>query len=136
MLRITLNDNQRKELRRISRQAIGRESERVHFVMMSDQGIRAPEIWHFTISKHKRSTDFIAFLTVVLSSYAIDAIYILVDNASIHHSAATRKWLLAHPRLQLVYLPTYTGHQLNPVEKVWWQLNTLHRRQSQFQVCG
>jgi hypothetical protein len=21
-----------------------------------------------------------------------------------------------------VYLPTYTGHQLNPVEKVWWDL--------------
>lgn len=78
--------------------------------------------WHFTIAKHKRSADFIAFLTVVLSSYATDVIYVLVDNASIHHSAATRKWLLAHPRLQLVYLPTYTGHQLNPVEKVWWQL--------------
>lgn len=78
--------------------------------------------WHFTISKHKRSIDFIAFLTIVLSSYATGVIYVLVDNASIHHSAATRKWLLAHPRLQLVYLPTYTGHQLNPVEKVWWQL--------------
>jgi transposase len=28
----------------------------------------------------------------------------------------------AHPRLELVYLPTYSGHQLNPVEKVWWAL--------------
>ena len=78
--------------------------------------------WHFTISKHKRSTDFIAVLTLLLSSYVTSTIYVIVDNASIHHSAATRKWLLAHPRLQLVYLTTYSGHLLNPVEKVWWQL--------------
>jgi transposase len=78
--------------------------------------------WHFTTSPRKRSIDFIAFLTVVLSGYATGLIYVIVDNASIHHSAVTRKWLLAHPRVQLVYLPTYSGHQLNPVEKVWWQL--------------
>jgi hypothetical protein len=27
-------------------------------------------------------------------------------------------WLAQQPRLQLVYLPTYSGHELNPVEKV------------------
>ncbi len=78
--------------------------------------------WHFTLSARKRSSEFIAFLTRLLANYTTGIIYVIVDNASIHHSAATRHWLLAHPRVQLVYLPTYTGHQLNPVEKVWWQL--------------
>jgi len=78
--------------------------------------------WDFTLSARKRSADFIAFLTVLLTRYATGVIYVIVDNASIHHSAATLKWLLTHPRVQLVYLPTYSGHQLNPVEKVWWQL--------------
>lgn len=46
----------------------------------------------------------------------------IVDNAPIHVSKLVRAWVAAHPRLELVYLPTYSGHQLNPVEKVWWAL--------------
>jgi hypothetical protein len=30
-----------------------------------------------------------------------------------------------HTRLQLVYLPIYSGHRLNPVERVWWDLNDI-----------
>ena len=33
-----------------------------------------------------------------------------------------QQWLAAHSRLVLLYLPTYSGHRLNPVEKVWWAL--------------
>jgi transposase len=52
----------------------------------------------------------------------VGTLYVILDNASIHHSQATRTWLAQHPRLHLIYLPTYTGHHLNPVEKVWWEL--------------
>ncbi len=45
-----------------------------------------------------------------------------MDNAAIHTSRAVRAWLEGQCRLELVYLPTYSGHQLNPVEKVWWAL--------------
>ena len=41
---IQLRESQRTELRRLARQAIGRVSERVHFVLLSDQGKRVPEI--------------------------------------------------------------------------------------------
>jgi transposase len=78
--------------------------------------------WHYQVSAHKRSGEFSAFLDMLLVAYAVGIVYVILDNVSIHHSRATLTWLAAHPRLQLVYLPTYTGHRLNPVEKVWWQL--------------
>ena len=43
-IRIELNDEQRQELRRLARAAIGRVSERAHFVLLSDQGKSVPEI--------------------------------------------------------------------------------------------
>lgn len=78
--------------------------------------------WHYQVTARKCSADFTAFLTSLLVAYAIGTIYVILDNVSIHHSKATLACLASHPRLQLVYLPTYSGHQLNPVEKVWWQL--------------
>ncbi len=78
--------------------------------------------WHYRVSAHKRSADFTGLLTALLSAYAVGTLYVILDNVAIHHSRATLTWLAAHPRVQLVYLPTYCGHQLNPVEKVWWHL--------------
>ena len=43
-IRIRLNDEQRHALRRLAREAIGRVSERAHFVLLSDQGKSVPEI--------------------------------------------------------------------------------------------
>jgi putative transposase len=78
--------------------------------------------WHYTLTAHKRSSDFIAFLDTLLAAYTSGTLFVIADNASIHHSQALRRWLDQHPRVQMIYLPTYAGHVLNPVEKVWWQL--------------
>jgi transposase len=78
--------------------------------------------WLYQLAAHKRSADFIAFLTQLLATYPTGWVYVLVDNASIHTSQAVQRWLVAQDRLVLVYLPTYSGHRLNPVEKVWWAL--------------
>ncbi len=78
--------------------------------------------WVYHLTDRKRSVEFIAFLTALLTAYPTGMIYVIVDNASIHTSRAVQKWLAEHARLELVYLPTYSGHQLNPVEKVWWDL--------------
>ncbi len=76
----------------------------------------------YLIAAHKRGVEFIAFLTALLMAYPAGTIYVMVDNASLHTSRAVKHWLTLHTRLQLVYLPTYSGHRLNPVEKVWWDL--------------
>jgi transposase len=77
--------------------------------------------WFYQLADYKRTAQFIAFLTLLLAAYPVGVIYVLADNASIHTSKALLTWLTAHARLQLVYLPTYSGHRLNPVEKVWWR---------------
>jgi len=78
--------------------------------------------WFYHLTERKRSVEFIAFLAMLLTAYPLGTLYVIVDNASIHTSKAVKAWLEAQPRLQLIYLPTYSGHQLNPVEKVWWDL--------------
>jgi transposase len=78
--------------------------------------------WHYQLTATKRSTDFLALLALLWLAYPSGLIYVLVDNASIHTSKAVRQWLAAHERLQLIYLPSYAGHELNPIEKVWWYL--------------
>jgi hypothetical protein len=44
MIRVTLTDEQRDELRPAARQMIGRVSERIHFVLLADQGHTPAEI--------------------------------------------------------------------------------------------
>jgi putative transposase len=78
--------------------------------------------WWYHLAAHKRSADFIAFLKEVATAYPLGRLYVLVDNASIHTSRAVQQWLAGQGRIVLLYLPTYSGHRLNPVEKVWWAL--------------
>lgn len=44
MIRIHLTDEERQELRREARRTVGRVSERIHFVLLSDQGYSPPQI--------------------------------------------------------------------------------------------
>ena len=78
--------------------------------------------WFYQLTSHKRGAEFIAFLSTLLAAYPLGPIYVIVDNCSIHGSRAAKEWLAEHNRLQLLYLPTYSGHGLNPVEKVWHAL--------------
>ncbi len=78
--------------------------------------------WFCQLTDRKRSVEFIALLSNLLSAYPVGPIYVTVDNAGIHTNKAVKKWLSLHRRLELVYLPTYTGHRFNPVEKVWHAL--------------
>ena len=70
----------------------------------------------------KRSAEFIDFLSQLADRYRSGIVHVVLDNGSIHTSAQTRAWLSLNPRIQMIYLPTYSGHLLNPIEKVWWLL--------------
>jgi transposase len=43
---------------------------------------------------------------------------VVVDNAKIHHAAKVEQWLAAHPRFELLYLPTYCP-RANPIERAF-----------------
>jgi transposase len=45
-------------------------------------------------------------------------IYLIQDNWPVHHHEKVRAFLAQHPRLQVLYLPTYAP-RLNAVEKLW-----------------
>jgi transposase len=45
-------------------------------------------------------------------------IYLIQDNWPNHKHEKVREFLAAHPRLQVVFLPTYSPW-LNPLEKLW-----------------
>lgn len=78
--------------------------------------------WHYWLKARKRSKEFLECLHELLWLYPTDTILLFVDNASIHKSKVTLRFLSHHPRLVVCYLPTYSGHKQNPVEKVWWAL--------------
>lgn len=78
--------------------------------------------WLYAITERKRAVEFLAFLEQVLAAYPRRPVLMVVDNASIHTAKAVTLWLADYPQLALLYLPTYSGHVENPVEKVWWRL--------------
>ena len=78
--------------------------------------------WRYQMSEHKRASEFIAFLAQLLRAYPAQPLLSVLDNASIHKARAVEAWLGEHSRVHLLYLPAYSGHRHNPVEKVWWRL--------------
>lgn len=78
--------------------------------------------WHYWLTARKRSVEFLSCLHELYKLYPSGPILLFLDNASIHKSKTTLRWLANHPRWIVCYLPAYSGHQTNPVEKVWWAL--------------
>jgi transposase len=78
--------------------------------------------WYFWLTGRKRSVEFLACLHELYRRWPTGPILLFLDNASIHKSKVTRRWLANHPRYLVAYLPAYSGHETNPVEKVWWEL--------------
>jgi hypothetical protein len=78
--------------------------------------------WRYQITARKRAGEFIAFLEQLALASADRPLLVVLDNASIHHAHAVERWLGEHLRVQVLFLPAYSGHRHNPVEKVWWRL--------------
>jgi transposase len=45
-------------------------------------------------------------------------LWVVADNAKIHHATEVAKWLAAHPRFELLYLPAYCP-RANPLERAF-----------------
>jgi transposase len=69
----------------------------------------------------KTSSLFIDLLKVIDSTYSAcqyTKIFVVVDNYRIHKAKAVEAWLRRHPRIELVYLPTYCP-RANPIERAF-----------------
>jgi putative transposase len=77
--------------------------------------------WHCT--QRKDSEAFIHFLeTLLVKQYPEEEVVLVMDNGSIHKSAAVQAALsLFEHRVQVVWLPPYCS-TLNPIERFWRHL--------------
>jgi transposase len=62
--------------------------------------------------------DLLETLAAVYPARRFDRIYVVVDNYKIHKAQAVDRWLAAHPRFELVFLPTYCP-RASPIERIF-----------------
>jgi putative transposase len=75
--------------------------------------------------------DLLALLETSYPAERYTQIYVVVDNYKIHKAKAVAQWLAAHPRVRLLFLPTYCP-QANPIERAFGDVHDCctrnHRR--------
>jgi len=65
-----------------------------------------------------KAPQFIEFLESLLCNNPTGKIYIVLDNARVHHANIVKDFVHAHSRLHLMFLPPYSA-KLNPIERFW-----------------
>ena len=76
---------------------------------------------HWLICPRKRALDFVAFLDRLAAAYPVGDIVLVLDNVVTHDAKLVRQWLARpeHARFRLLWLPKYSAHEHNPIERVW-----------------
>jgi transposase len=94
------------------------------------------------IGERKRAGLFLELLKALDAAYpakAYSRLYVVVDNFGIHKAKAVAEWLAMHPRIKLLFLPTYCP-KANPIERVFWEVHDKctrnHRRKQIGQLVG
>jgi transposase len=76
------------------------------------------------LTARHRAIEFKRFLVQLDHSVPADlGVHVICDNSSTHKTPAIQRWLVAHPRFQLHFTPTYSSW-LNLVERWFAELTT------------
>jgi transposase len=75
--------------------------------------------WFSADHERKLAVHFVAFLQRLAEAYPTGQVYLALDNAPTHTAKVVGKWLAAHPRVHVLWLPKYAAHEVNPVERIW-----------------
>jgi transposase len=75
--------------------------------------------WFSADHERKLAVHFVAFLQRLEAVYSTGPLYLALDNAPTHTAKVVGKWLAAHPRVHVLWLPKYAAHEVNPVERIW-----------------
>jgi len=68
--------------------------------------------------KTVNSLSTINLLETIRKRQRLGKVYLILDNASHHHSRVVGRWLFHHPRFKLIFLQPYSPN-LNPIERLW-----------------
>jgi transposase len=73
------------------------------------------------LRERKRAVDFVAFLEQLACAYPTGDLVLVLDNVVTHDAKLVRAWLARpeHARIRLLWLPKYSAHEHNPIERVW-----------------
>ena len=89
---------------------------------------------HHCLGARKTNALFRDLLSVLEERYPAERytrLYVVVDNYKIHKAKAVAQWLAAHPRVTLLFLPTYCP-RANPIERAFGDVHDCctrnHRR--------
>ena len=79
---------------------------------------------HHLIRPRKRAVDSVAFLEQLAHAYPADRYgegVLVLDNVVTHDATVVRAWLARpeHARFRVLWLPKYSAHEHNPIERVW-----------------
>ncbi|WP_276942617.1 IS630 family transposase [Ferrimicrobium acidiphilum] len=77
-----------------------------------------------------RAIEFIEFLEIIDKNVPKElGVHVVLDNYAAHKTESVRMWLLAHPRFQFHFTPTYSSW-MNQVERWFSALTTKYLQRS------
>lgn len=74
---------------------------------------------HAVDQERKLAVHFVAFLQQLAAAYPRGRLILAMDNVRMHDATVVRRWLAATPRAEVVWLPKYAAHEVNPIERIW-----------------
>jgi putative transposase len=84
---------------------------------------------------HGLFLDLLAMLEQTYPLPHFTRLYVVIDNYKIHKARAVARWLAAHPRFELLFLPTYCP-QANPIERAFGDVHDKCTRNHQRKRLG
>lgn len=88
---------------------------------------------HYALGPRKTNALFRDLLSALEARYpaaSYTRLYVVVDNYKIHKAKAVEQWLAAHPRVTLLFLPTYCP-RANPIERTFGDIHDCCTRNHQ-----
>jgi putative transposase len=88
---------------------------------------------HYCLGIRKTNALFRDLLSILEERYPAERytrLYVVVDNYKIHKAKAVAQWLDAHPRVTLLFLPTYCP-RANPIERAFGDVHDCCTRNHQ-----
>src|SRR5688572_3696452 len=82
--------------------------------------VRTGQIHHL-IRPRKRAAQFVEFLDALALAYPVGEVVLVLDNVITHDAKVVRAWRARpeHARFRFLWLPKYSAHEHNPIERVW-----------------
>jgi transposase len=75
--------------------------------------------WFWTDQERQLAVHCVALLQRLATQYPTGPLYLALDNAPTPPAKVVGKWVTAHPRVQVLWLPKDAAHAANPVERIW-----------------